>query len=138
MCKYAQWKKITFLCCIVHPGTNRRHFKALFLWQIRTSSRQDEHRVDKTYFSMIIFKHLALTRLDTDEHPLLFGLVFLHTRSNERTFLNFCLPLVKDSASHKNNSVISTDVEATLHSALLQGFPGAKHACSVPIMLTEI
>lgn len=88
--------------------------------------------VDRTFnlgtvfVTTIVFKHPALLRTETREHPIFVGPMFIHGRSTVEDYVSFFSHIaVKVGADRP--IIFGTDSEKALTSALHQCFPKSTH-----------
>lgn len=76
------------------------------------------------------FKHLAVTRQDTGEHPIFAGPMFIHGNSDYITYAEFFNHLASKIADAPCQPVIGSDDEKAMRKAIDTAFPnGSRISC---------
>jgi len=89
------------------------------------------YNLGRTFVTVTVFKNLSITR-QNGKHPLFLGPVFLHGKSDCKTYYEFfnCLNNELNVASYSRFAV-GTDDEQALHQAIIKAFPDCQHVLCV-------
>nr|XP_039265772.1 uncharacterized protein LOC120341348 [Styela clava] len=85
----------------------------------------------RVYVTVTVFKNLSLLSCKSGEHPLFFGPIFLHHKSDKSTFTEFFTNIKSKLGRKLDNLTVGTDDESALHGAFTSSFPDSTHVlCS--------
>ena len=128
-----------FVCKIIHSKNNCASIILFTDQQIEDIRRfcvsgEVVLSIDKTYnlgkisVTITVFKNLSILGQQSKSHPLFLGPVFLHGRSDTKTYFEFfsCINMELKCSSYER-FIVGIDDEVALHLAVLKAFPDCEH-----------
>ena len=120
-------KKEEPLCVILYEENQIQDLKRFCVTGKVVLCVDKTYNLGKTFVTVTVFKHLSVLR-QNNSHPLFLGPIFLHGKSDFKTYYEFfnCLSFELKAASF-NHLIVGTDDEQALHKAITKAFPDCQH-----------
>ena len=120
-------KKEEPLCVILYEENQIQDLKRFCVTGKVVLCVDKTYNLGKTFVTVTVLKHLSVLR-QNNIHPLFLGPIFLHGKSDFKTYYKFfnCLSFELKAASF-NHLIVGTDDEQALHQAITKAFPDCQH-----------